>query len=82
MNFTYSCVYVGMSRVRVSPHLRILLMDESNEVLQWHTLEYLLILKIDESADAFFAGFNKNRSNWDHNIWNEKTLECFLKSFD
>ena len=62
MNFTYSCVYVGMSRVRESQHLRILLMDESNEVLQWHTLAYLSRLRKDESVDVFFAGFNENRS--------------------
>ena len=24
-------------------------------------------LRKDESVDAFFAGFNKNRSNWIHN---------------
>ena len=64
MNFTYSYVYVGISRVRASPHLRILLMDESNEVLQWHTLVYLSRLRKDEIVDEFFAGFYNNRSNW------------------
>ena len=83
MNFTYPCVYVGMSRVMVSQHLHMLLMDESNEVLQWHTLAYLSRLRKDESFDAFFAGFHKNSSNWVNNKWNEeKSLEYFHKSFD
>ena len=83
MNFTYSCVYVGMSRVRESQHLRILLMDESNEVLQWHTLAYLSRLRKEESVDAFFAGFNKDRTNWVYNKWNEeKALEYFHKHVD
>ena len=83
MNFTYSCVYVGMSRVRVLQHLRMLLMGESNEVLQWHTLAYLSILRKYESVNVFFSGFNKNRRNWVHEKWNtKKELEYFHKSFE
>ena len=72
MKFTYSCVYVGISRVRKSEHLRILLKDEPNEVLEWHTLTYLTTLRKEESVDAYFAGFSKDRKNWVSDRWNEK----------
>ena len=61
-----------MSRVRKSQHLCILFMDESNEVLQWHTLAYLSILRKEASIDVYFSGFNKDRTNWIHDRWNKK----------
>ena len=59
MNFTYSCFYVGMSRVKVGDHLRILLKDEPNEVEQWHSLAYLTILRKEKSVDTYFSRFDK-----------------------
>ena len=79
MNFTYSCFYVGMSRVKKRKHLRILLKDSPNEVLQWHTLAYLVSLCKEKSVDAFFAGFNNDRTNWISDKWNEETALNFFQ---
>ena len=79
MNFTYSCFYVGMSRVKKRKHLRILLKDSPNEVLQWHILAYLVSLCKEKSVDAFFAGFNNDRTNWISDKWNEETALNFFQ---
>ena len=55
--------------------------DEPNKVLQWHTLAYLVSLSKEKSVDAFFAGFNNDRTNWISDKWNEeKALNFFQKN--
>ena len=79
MNFTYSYFYVGMSRVKEGDHLGILLKDEPNEFEQLKTLAYLVTLIKEKSVDVYFSGFNKDRSNWVNDKWNEEiTLQYFI----
>ena len=69
-NFTYACVYVAMSRVKLAQHLQILLKKDSNPWKSWQTLMYVDNLRKEASIDAFFDGFNANRSDWKNDEWN------------
>ena len=71
-DFQYACLYVAVSRVKQRQHLRILLMEEDNDDLEWQSLLYINRLQRDLSIDAFFAGFDSDRSNWKSDVWNQK----------
>ena len=60
-----------MNRVREAKHCRILLKKDSNKKTQWDSILYLTRLKKDETIDAFFAGFQTDRSDWTNDKWNE-----------
>ena len=81
MNFTYSCFYIGMSRVKVGDHLQILLKDELNEVEEWHSLAYLTTHRKEKSVNAYFSGFDK-RNFWVEDKWNEERALQYFLNFD
>lgn len=80
-NFTYACVYVALSRVQERKHVRILLKKCANEKAQWDTLQYLFNLKKRASIDAYFAGYDEDRSCWVDDEWDmNMALETLLKT--
>ena len=75
--FQYACLYVALSRVRLSKHLRIILKKDSNQAREWESLIYISKLKPIKSIKAFFAGYSKDRTNWLENEWNSHSALDF-----
>ena len=59
-NLQYASVYVAMSRVRKSAHIRLLLHDRGHST-PWMSLLYLSRVKPDKYIKPFFAGFGQRR---------------------
>ena len=64
-NMSYASLYVAMSRVHAGKDIRLLLRPSKYSDDVWGSLEYISTLEPDMCIRAFFAGFAKNRYQWD-----------------
>ena len=85
-NFKYAQLHVGLSRVQLGQHIRLLLTGNS-DVERWRSIAYIQNLQPDPSIEFYFAGFRHlpadpsvdPNQNWMTNQWNAGRANFFFK---